>query len=151
MGLEQAHQGLVHDLGGIMQVAHVEPDQGRRPVQRLGDAGHLAQFFLADAFDQPRDLQRQRRRSASESSRVPFEVRITCGMVVAVMVPSSGIETWKSDRSSSRNASNSSSARSISSISSTGGLSRRIAASNGRSSRYFSEKIWASMESDCWR
>ena len=67
--------------------------------------------------------------------------------MVAVMVPSSGIETWKSDSSSSRNASNSSSARSISSISSTGGLSRRIAASSGRSSRYFSEKIWSSISS----
>ena len=63
------------------------------------------------------------------------------------MVPSSGIETWKSDSSSSKNASNSSSARSISSISSTGGVARRIAASSGRSSRYFSEKIWSSMAS----
>ena len=52
---------------------------------------------------------------------MPFEVSTTCGIVVALMVPSSGIETWKSDSSSSRNASNSSSARSISSISSTGG------------------------------
>ena len=63
---------------------------------------------------------------------------------MALMVPSSGIETWKSDSSSSRNASNSSSARSISSISSTGGVARRMAASRGRSSRYFSEKIWSS-------
>ena len=39
-----------------------------------------------------------------------------------MIVPSSGIDTWKSDSSSSRNASNSSSARSISSISSTGGF-----------------------------
>ena len=78
---------------------------------------------------------------------MPFEVSTTCGMLVALTVPSSGIETWKSDSSSSRNASNSSSARSISSISSTGGLSRRIAASNGRSSRYFSEKIWSSIVS----
>ncbi len=61
------------------------------------------------------------------------------------MVPSSGIETWKSDSSSSRNASNSSSARSISSISSTGAFGRRIAASKGRSSRYFSENTWSSM------
>ena len=68
-------------------------------------------------------------------------------MLVALTVPSSGMETWKSDSSSSRKASNSSSARSISSISSTGGLARLMAASSGRSSRYFSEKIWSSIAS----
>ncbi len=51
-----------------------------------------------------------------------FEVSTTRGMEIAVIVPSSGIDTWKSDRSSSRNASNSSSARSTSSIRSTGGV-----------------------------
>ena len=66
---------------------------------------------------------------------MPFEVSTTRGIETALMVPSSGMLTWKSDSSSSRNASNSSSARSTSSISSTGGCWRRIAASSGRSSR----------------
>ena len=58
--------------------------------------------------------------SASWTSRVRFEVRITRGGVSAVIVPISGTVTWKSDRISSRYASNSSSARSISSMSRTG-------------------------------
>ena len=45
---------------------------------------------------------------------------MTCGGCVALMVPISGMVTWKSESTSSRNASNSSSARSTSSISSTG-------------------------------
>ena len=45
---------------------------------------------------------RQRRRSASDSSRVPFEVMTTSGRVTARTVPSSGIDIWKSDSSSSR-------------------------------------------------
>ena len=64
-----------------------------------------------------------RRFSASCSSRVRFEVRITAGLRRARIVPSSGIVIWKSESTSSRNASNSSSARSISSISSTTGSS----------------------------
>ena len=59
--------------------------------------------------------------SASWTSRVRFEVRITRGGVSALIVPISGTVTWKSDRISSRYASNSSSARSISSMSRTGG------------------------------
>src|SRR5436305_8028523 len=48
--------------------------------------------------------------------------------------------TWKSDRTSSRNASNSSSARSTSSMSSTGAWSSRVIAfRSGRLSRYGSE------------
>jgi hypothetical protein len=49
-----------------------------------------------------------------------LEVSTTTGRLVALIVPISGIVTWKSERISSRNASNSSSARSISSIRSTG-------------------------------
>jgi hypothetical protein len=47
---------------------------------------------------------------------VPFEVSTTRGIERAVTVPNSGIETWKSARTSSSSASNSSSARSTSSI-----------------------------------
>ena len=57
--------------------------------------------------------------SASCSSRVRLEVKNTSGGRAAAIVPSSGMVTWKSESSSSRNASNSSSARSISSISTT--------------------------------
>ncbi len=46
----------------------------------------------------------------------------TSGRGSRAIVPSSGIDIWKSDRSSSRYASKASSARSTSSISSTGGL-----------------------------
>ena len=60
--------------------------------------------------------------SASWTSRVRFEVRITRGGVSALIVPISGTVTWKSDRISSRYASNSSSARSISSMSRTGAI-----------------------------
>ena len=48
------------------------------------------------------------------------------GRRAARTVPNSGIVTWKSESSSSRNASNSSSARSISSMSSTGGTRHRV-------------------------
>ena len=70
-----------------------------------------------------------------------FEVSTTIGRREAVIVPSSGIVTAKSDRNSSRNASNSSSARSISSISSTTGRSPSAssASSSGRRSRNRSE------------
>ena len=57
---------------------------------------------------------------ASWISRVRFEVRITIGTCSARIVPSSGTVTWKSESSSSRNASSSWSARSTSSISRTG-------------------------------
>jgi hypothetical protein len=52
-----------------------------------------------------------------------------------VTVPISGIVIWKSESTSSRNASNSSSARSISSIRSTTGSSLSIASSSGRRMR----------------
>ena len=58
--------------------------------------------------------------SASWISRVRFEVMMTIGGCAALMVPSSGMVTWKSASTSSRNASNASSVRSSSSISSTG-------------------------------
>ena len=53
---------------------------------------------------------------------MPFDVTTTADTEVALTVPSSGIDIWKSERSSSRYASNASSARSTSSISSTGGV-----------------------------
>ena len=62
--------------------------------------------------------------SASVSSRELFDVSSTTGCVVDVTVPSSGIEIWKSESSSSSIASNSWSVLSISSISRTTGSSR---------------------------
>ena len=73
-----------------------------------------------------------------------FDVRNTIGRCLPSMVPSSGIETWKSESTSSSRASVSISTRSTSSIRSTTGSSERIASSNGRVSRNSSEKMSAS-------
>ena len=80
--------------------------------------------------------------SASDSSRVLFDVRITIGRCDApTIVPSSGIDTWKSDSTSSSSASVSISTRSTSSMRSTTGSSERIASSNGRVRRNGSLKM----------
>ncbi len=76
-----------------------------------------------------------RRLSASCSSRVRLEVSRTTGLRRASIVPISGIVIWKSESTSSRNASNSSSARSISSMRSTTCSSESIASSSGRRMR----------------
>ncbi len=82
--------------------------------------------------------------SASESSRVLLEVRNTMGSWVARTVPSSGIDTWYSERISSRSASVSSSTRSTSSTRRTTGSVARMASSNGRVKRKSSEKMSSS-------
>jgi len=97
----------------------MQPHQRERPVQALGDAGHLFKRLLAQVRHEARDLfgqaqldtgqsraqdrdlirparvvdpqVRQRRRSASESSRLRFEVKITAGRSRARIEPSSGI------------------------------------------------------------
>src|SRR5690242_21365135 len=74
----QTHQRVVHELGLILEIAHVEPDQRRRPVERLGDARHLAQFLLAQAFDQPRDLQR----SEEHTSELQSHVNLVCRLLL---------------------------------------------------------------------
>ena len=71
---------------------------------------------------------------------------MTTGLESALTVPSSGMLIWKSDRTSSRNASNSSSARSISSMSSTARSPCLTASSSGRSSRNFGPNSWST---DC--
>ena len=80
---------------------------------------------------------RHRRLSASDSSRVALEVSRTNGLRSAVMVPSSGTVTAKSDSTSSSRPSISMSALSVSSISSTVGSVRRIAVSSGRGQQEF--------------
>ena len=65
----------------------------------------------------------------------------TIGWVRASTRPSSGIEIWKSERTSSSIASNSWSVLSISSISSTTGCSEAIALISGRASRNSSPKM----------
>ena len=84
--------------------------------------------------------------SASWISRVRFEVMTTIGGCSALTVPSSGMVTWKSASTSSRNASNASSVRSSSSISSTGAPagSGSSACSSGRLIRKRSENtsLW---------
>ena len=79
--------------------------------------------------------------SASVSSRVLLEVSSTTGWVRASIRPSSGIEIWKSESSSSSIASNSWSVLSISSISSTTGSGEAIAVISGRASRNSSPKM----------
>ena len=93
----------------------------------------------SSASGKSRCRNRQRRLSASDSSRVEFEVSSANGRRVAVIVPSSGTVTWKSLSTSSSRPSTSTSALSISSTSSTVGSVRRIAVSSGRGSRNSSE------------
>src|SRR6266508_1477514 len=83
---------------------------------------------------------KQRRFSASDNSRVLLDVSTTNGLCIAVRVPNSGTETWKSLSTSNKNASNSASARSISSINRTVGSSHKIAFNNGLCSRKRLEK-----------
>ena len=83
---------------------------------------------------------RQRRLSASESSRVALEVNTTSGARSALMVPNSGTVTAKSESTSSSRPSISISALSVSSISSTVGSVRRMAVSSGLLSRNSSPK-----------
>jgi len=73
--------------------------------------------------------------SASDSSRVEFEVSTANGRRAAVIVPISGTVTWKSESTSRSRPSTSTSALSISSTSSTVGSVRRIAVRRGRGSR----------------
>ncbi len=100
-----------------MQPPHPEADERGGPIKRLGDARRLAQIFLAYGLNHGRDLQRQRRidarqsrekdarlafhvgkvdvverqrrRKASDSSRVPLDVKTTRGTEMAVTVPRS--------------------------------------------------------------
>src|SRR5262249_46386527 len=48
VGLEQADHRIVNGFRLLAQIMNVEPGQRRRPVERLGDAGNLAQVLLAD-------------------------------------------------------------------------------------------------------
>src|SRR6202044_3716139 len=84
---------------------------------------------------------RQRRLSASESSRELLDVRNTSGVAAAGIVPSSGMATWYSASTSSSSASASTSRRSTSSMSRTTGSGARMAASSGRDSRNSSLKM----------
>ena len=105
-------------------------DFGRQLLHlRAAEAAHATQDTAeleASLYD--------RRFNASWTSRVRFDVTMTIGGSSARNVPSSGTVIVKSERISSRNASNSSSARSTSSTSSTLGESSS-AWSSGRASR----------------
>ena len=97
---------------------------------------------------------RHRRLSASDSSRVALEVSSTNGVRSAVIVPSSGTVTAKSDSTSSSRPSISMSALSVSSISRTVGSVRRIAVSSGRVSRNSSLNtsvfVWSQSPCPAW-
>ena len=73
------------DFGLLVQVAHVEPDQSRRPVERLGDAWHFPQILLADFFDHPRDLQRQCRAGIRDVRRYDARLTVDSGIVDVVI------------------------------------------------------------------
>ena len=45
--LEERDQRLMDDLRLLPQILDAEPGEGRRPVERLGDAGNLLQVLLA--------------------------------------------------------------------------------------------------------
>ena len=128
----------------LVELLAAQPRHGGADAARdlVRHAGQPRLHDLGLALDARYSIQwyRQRRFSASCSSRVRFDVITTSGRRVGRRsVPSSGIDTWKSDRNSSRNASNSSSARSISSIRSTTGSLAWSASSSGRRSRKRSE------------
>ena len=101
-----------HDVLLALEVGVVDVQVEAAPLQRLGQ---LTGVVRREQHDRP--------------LRLP------------TMVPSSGIDTWKSESTSSSSASVSISTRSTSSISSTTGSSARIASSSGRVSRNGSEKM----------
>ena len=127
---------------GPSRAARRPPAPRTAPAPRRGP-GTLSRTMRrsSSSSGKPMWRNRQRRRSASDSSRLAFEVRTTNGRRVAVIVPSSGTVTWKSLSTSRSRPSTSTSALSVSSISSTFGSSPRIAVSSGRGSRNSSLKM----------
>src|SRR6267143_1485389 len=105
-------------------------------------SGTLSRMICSSSAGAGKSMKRckHRRLSPSESSRALFEVSTTSGMCLARTVPSSGTETWKSESTSSRKASNSGSALSISASNSTTGCSAWIAERSGRGERKRKEK-----------
>ena len=111
-------------------------------ASRSGISGTFSRMMSSSSPGAGKSMKRcrQRRLRPSESSRALLEVSTTSGMCLAFTVPSSGIETWKSDSTSRRNASNSGSALSISSMSRTTGVFDSMADSSGRGDRKRCEK-----------
>ena len=146
-----------------------EVEQRAGPVDRLGDRRRLLQVELADRTHDPRDLLRELVVDLGHADADDVLLALEVGVVdveveaaalqrfgelagvvrredddrplLARIVPSSGIDTWKSESTSSSSASVSISTRSTSSMSSTTGSSARIASSSGRVSRNDSEKM----------
>ena len=149
-----------------------EHHQRARPVEGLGHRGGLAQLERPEGADDAGHLVGQLAVDPGDPGpddvALAFEVGIVevqvetpalerlgqlPGVVrgeedhrhrVARTVPSSGIDTWYSERISSSRASVSSSTRSTSSTSSTTGSSARMASSSGRVRRNSSEKMSSS-------
>ena len=172
--LQQHVQRLADHLGRDLRAAEVDERAG--PVDRLRDRRRLLQVELADRPHDARDLlgelvvdlghphphdlllaldvgvvdvqeEAAALQRLGELAGVVRREDARSGAGVPTMVPSSGIDTWKSESTSSRSASVSISTRSTSSISSTTGSSARIASSSGRVSRNGSEKMSASTTS----
>ena len=66
LGLEQADQARLQLRRIALEPFDAEPDQGCRPVERLGDARHLLQVLLAQRLDEARDLAGERRLDARQ-------------------------------------------------------------------------------------
>ena len=59
MGLQDRDQRVMHDFGLLPQILDVKPGKRRRPVERLGDAGDLAQILFPQHRHHAGDLQRE--------------------------------------------------------------------------------------------
>ena len=155
------------------EILRAEEEERPRPVDRLRDRRRLLQVELADRAHHARDLLGELLVDPGDPHPddlpLPLEVGVVDVEVQAAplqrlgqlpgvvrredhertlrapsIVPSSGIDTWKSESTSSSSASVSTSTRSTSSMSSTTGSSARIASSSGRVSRNSSEKMSSS-------
>src|SRR3546814_6520839 len=75
--LQQADQRFMDGFRRRLQIDDAEPDQRRRPIQRLGDARHLAQVLAPDAADELGDLLCQPHRSEEHTSELQSLMRIS--------------------------------------------------------------------------
>src|SRR5499427_10863473 len=83
--LEEADHGLVHRLKLLAQVMNAEARERRGPVERLGDARHLAQILLAHRRHHAGDLQRESRIDAGHAGENDLRLAIDLGEIDIVI------------------------------------------------------------------
>src|SRR5215813_13206122 len=83
--LEEADHGLVHRLGLLAQVMDAEARDRRGPVERLGDARHLAQILLAHRRHHAGDLQRESRIDAGRAGEDDLGLAVNLGEIDIVI------------------------------------------------------------------